>query len=589
MKYSFKTRNIDLSITLTVILLSMLMAVCPGFSLAGEENGLKNFSIIGKAEPVPGHLKTGFESITGKEADAYIRFLASDLLEGRQTGSKGFAIASAYAASLFRAWGIQPAGDLQGKQRSYFQGLEVKQIESSSSRITAKHTRGRLVRSWLFDADKDYMFYPRVYPSEKGTISAPVVFAGYGIQEKSLNYDDYKTINAGGKVVMVLMGVPGGENPDSPFNKGPLKEKYVPGQRSLERIFGKIALARSKGAAAVLLVERHPSRIYREKLAAGKVDDAQPFYSGEARPLLAVDAAFQGRTQAPYMRIGREMANVIVGYAGNTIEALKGKIDKEFKANSLALPGVTLEIESRLKTKLAGCRNVLGYIEGSDPVLKDEVVAIGAHLDHLGKEKDYIYNGADDNGSGSAALLEIAQAFIANPVKPKRTILFALWTGEEWEYQGSNFYVKHPSFPLKKTVAYLNLDMVSREWTWELYRETLQAFHGIELPEKKPEKLDLANFLPMEVLQSPKYMDILKKNNRYVGLHSHFIDVPGVIQGSDHLPFANHHIPWINSFGGETEDYHTPFDSVEKINVSLLEKGARLTWLTAFALADSSK
>jgi hypothetical protein len=433
------------------------------------------------------------------------------------------------------------------------------------------------------------VFNPRGYPSEKGTISAPVVFAGYGITEKNLKYDDYKTIDVSGKVVIVLMGVPGGDNPDSPFNKDPLKKKYSSGRRSLERIIGKLALARGKGAAAILLVERHPSKIYREKLAARKIADEQPFYSGEARPLLAVDAAFHAQIRAPYIRVSREMANVVVGFMGKTIESLKGKIDKEFKPGSLAIPGVIMEIESRLKTKLAGCRNVLGYIEGSDPVLKDEVVTIGAHLDHLGKEKDYIYNGADDNGSGSAALLEIARAFIANPVKPKRTILFALWTGEEWEYQGSGHYVKHPSFPLKKTAAYINLDMVSREWTWAYYRETLQAFHGIELPAKKPEKLDLANFLPMEVLQSPKHMDIMKKNNRCVGLHSHFIEVPYVIQGSDHLPFANHQIPWINSFGGETEDYHTPFDTVEKLNLNLLEKGARLIWLTAFALADNSK
>jgi Zn-dependent M28 family amino/carboxypeptidase len=248
-----------------------------------------------------------------------------------------------------------------------------------------------------------------------------------------------------------------------------------------------------------------------------------------------------------------------------------------------------LEIESRLKTKLAGCRNVLAYIEGSDPVLKDEVVVIGAHLDHLGKQDDYIYNGADDNGSGSAALLEIARAFNANPVKPKRTVLFILWTGEEWNYQGSGHYVKHPSFPLKKTVVYINIDMISREWTWKHYRETLQGFHGKELPAKKPENLNLANFLPIEVLQPSTFMDTLRKNNRYVGLHAHFIPVPGVIFGSDHLPFANHQIPWLNPYGGETDDYHTPLDSVEKVNLNLIEKGARLIWLTAFALADSSK
>ncbi len=281
MRYPLKPRNNRFSITSTVIVLLMLSVVLPGFSLVGQETGeqsgtdgedeLKNFSIIDKVEPVPEHLKTGFESITGKEADAYIRFFASDLLEGRETGSRGYAVASEYAASLFRAWGLQPAGDFQGKQRSYFQELVVKQIKGGSSRVTVEHTQGRFVRSWLFDPEKDYVFYPRNYPGERGTISAPVVFAGYGIQEKTLNYDDYKTIDAGGKIVIILMGVPGGDRPDSPFNKGALKEKYLPGQRSMERIFAKIVLARNKGAAAILLVERDPSKIYREKLTAGRI------------------------------------------------------------------------------------------------------------------------------------------------------------------------------------------------------------------------------------------------------------------------------------------------------------------------------
>jgi len=559
---------------------------------AGGNGELENFSIIDTVEPVPATLKTGFDSITGKDADAYLRFFASDLLEGRETAGKGFAIAAEYVVSMFRAWGIRPAGDSQGQQRSYYQEVEVKQIRDSGSRVTVAHTQGTqspLVRSWLFDADKDYVFYPMLFPSAKGTISATVVFAGYGIQEASLAYDDYKAIDVRGKIVMVLMGVPAGDNPGSPFNKSGLKEKYLPGERSLEHELEKVTLARNKGAAAIILVEPLPATIYREKLAKDRIDDTKPPYSGQARPLLKVDASFQDQTRAPYMRISPEMANIILGFAGKTRETLKDKIDEEVKPLSFALPGVSLEIESRLETKLAGCRNVLGYIEGSDPVLREEVVVIGAHLDHLGKEGNYIYNGADDNASGSAAVLEIAQAFAANPVKPKRSVLFALWTGEEWDYQGSSHYVKHPSFPLKKTNAYFNLDMLSREWTWPHYVEILQANHGKELPGQKPGNLVLTNFLPMEVLQGAGLKTILAENNRYAGLHTHFIEVPSVIQGSDHLPFDNHHIPWINSYGADTGDYHTPFDTVDKVNVNLIEKGARLIWLTAFSIADKTK
>lgn len=561
-------------------------------SSANHDKELGDFSIIDTVEPVPAPLKTGFDSITGKEADSYLRFFASDLLEGRETAGKGIAMAAEYVVSMFRAWGIRPAGDSRAQQRSYYQEVEIRQIRDSSGRVTVTHTQDTqgaqapLVRTWLFDADKDYVFRPSLYPSAKGTISAAVVFAGYGIQEGSLSYDDYKAIDIRGKIVMVLMGVPAGDNPGSPFNKAGLKEKYLPGERSLERELEKVSLARNKGAAAILLVESKPSIIYREKLDKDQINDTKPPYSGQARPLLKVDATFQEQTQAPYMRISPEMANIILGFAGKTREALGDKIDKELKPLSFVLPGVSLEIESRFETKLARCRNVLGCIEGSDPVLRDELVVIGAHLDHLGKEGNYIYNGADDNASGSAALLEIAQAFAANPVKPKRSILFAFWTGEEWDYQGSSYYVKQPTFPLKKTLAYLNLDMLSREWTWPHYVETLQNYHGKELPQRKPDNLVLTNFLPIEVLRGSGLKTILAENNRYVGLHTHFIEVPSVILGSDHLPFDNHHIPWINSYGGDTPDYHTPFDSVDKVNANLIEKGTRLAWLTAFSIAD---
>ena len=371
-------------------------------SSTDRDKELTNFSIIDTVEPVPVQLKTGFDSINSKDADAYLRFLASDLLEGRETASKGLAIADEYVVSMLRAWGIHPAGDLQGQQRSYYQQVEIKQIKDSSSRITVttvsptpgNHTLNMpasYVRSWRFDADKDYVFYPRLYPSLEATISASVVFAGYGIQEKSLSYDDYKTIDARGKILLILMGVPAEDIPDSPFHKGDLKEKYLPGERSLEREFEKITLARNKGAAAILLVETQPTAIYREKLAKEQVDDTKPPYTSEIRPLLKADAAFQDQTKAPYMRISPEMANIILGFAGKNRETLKSKIDAQFKPLSIELPGVSLTIESRVETKLAACHNVLGYIEGSDPVLRDEMIVMGAHLNHLGKEGNYIY------------------------------------------------------------------------------------------------------------------------------------------------------------------------------------------------------
>jgi Zn-dependent M28 family amino/carboxypeptidase len=277
-----------------------------------------------------------------------------------------------------------------------------------------------------------------------------------------------------------------------------------------------------------------------------------------------------------------------LGYAGQTVEALKAGIEKTFKPNSFALSGVDMKIETRLEEQLVKCRNVLGYIEGSDPELKNEVVVIGAHLDHLGKRGDYVFNGADDNGSGSVAVMEAAHAFAVNPLKPKRSVLFALWTGEEKGLLGSRYYTLHPFLPLGKTVAYINLDMVSREWTRERLMMMAKRF-GMEIPEALDKVIDPAKFFSLQLSRTPGIMEALKENNRFVGLHVFFRESDRGSGGSDNASFSSQKVPWAAFFGAMTDDYHHASDSIEKVNLTLIEKAARLTWLTAFSLADRQK
>jgi Zn-dependent M28 family amino/carboxypeptidase len=196
----------------------------------------------------------------------------------------------------------------------------------------------------------------------------------------------------------------------------------------------------------------------------------------------------------PTCRISREMANAILGYSENDVDSLKAKIEKEMEPQSYELLGVTLTLSQTAESKLVQCHNVLGYIEGSDPELKDEVIVIGAHLDHLGQRGDYIYNGADDNGSGSVGVMECAEAFALNPVKPKRSILFALWTGEEKGLLGSRYYVNHPYFPIEKTVVCLNMDMISRTYTKQQLKMMGNMF-GEDIPKEALEKIDAQRFV----------------------------------------------------------------------------------------------
>jgi hypothetical protein len=418
-----------------------------------------------------------------------------------------------------------------------------------------------------------------------------VVFAGYGIVEEELNYDDYGKLEVTGKIVMMLTGVPGKDNPNSPFNKEDLKQKYFPQRPDRHMASPQVKLAMEKGAAAVLLVESslaEKADVPKEKLASRRLDDEEPIYPGERRRMSLVQGPAEPWETLPSVRISRGMANEILGYAGQTVESLKEAIEKDLKSHSMALPGVAMKMETRLEEQLVKCRNVLGYIEGSDPELKNEVVVIGAHLDHLGKRGDYIFNGADDNGSGSVAVMEAAHAFAVNPLKPKRSVLFALWTGEEKGLLGSRYYTLHPFIPLGKTAAYINLDMVSREWTMERLMLAAKRF-GMDIPEGVDKVIDPAKFFSLQLSRTPGIMEALKENNRYVGLHVFFRESDRAGGGSDHAAFGSQKVPWAAFFGAMTDDYHNASDSIEKVNLTLIEKAARLTWLTAFSLADRQK
>lgn len=561
-----------------------------------------NLSIVTELLPVPDNMKTGFDSITGKDAVIYLDFLSSDLLQGRDTASRGYDIAAEYAASMFKLWGIKPAGDMKRpsgrssfgapagqakKSRSYFQNVPLREILNTESAIHVAWQKGAQKKSRTFSSEVDYSYYA----SGSRSLTAPVVFVGYGIQEPSLKMDEYKGVDIKGKIVLMLSETPGKDDKDSPFNKGKLKEKYYPARRMRRSTSPKIQLARKLGAVAVALIENSPQKngdVFRGKLDSRKINDERPIIPGKRRQM----ALIQGKglsmpwNSIPTIRISREMADAILGYAGQDTRSLKSGIEKTLKSKSMLLPGVTLTVQNKAETKLVSSSNVLGYIEGSDPDLKDEVLVIGAHLDHLGMRGKYIYNGADDNGSGSTGVMEIAEAFMKNPVKPKRSILFALWTGEEKGLLGSRYYVSNPFFPLKKTVVNLNLDMISRQWSQERLTR-MSRMMGMGISKEIMKEIDIKKFISLSfAADAPDLKDVLKTNNQYVGMHIVLRPSKSGMGGSDHAPFAMSKIPWIFFFAAMTEDYHQPTDSVEKVCPELMEKIMRLTYLTAFVIAD---
>jgi hypothetical protein len=574
------------------------------------EDVLKNLVLVEKPQAVSEKVKIGFESITAKDSLALLSYLSSDLLEGRETATRGYDLAAEYASSLFALWKLKPAGDTPSlgrfqlmrrmgaaappsapREKSYLQGLALREIADVSTEITLNVKTGAESKTRSFRSGLDFTSMT----STTGSIEAPVVFAGYGITEKEIGWDDFKNLDVKGKIVLIISEAPGKDDPKSPFQKKELKDKYFPPAGPFMRYrrggFNKAQEIAKLGAAAVLQVQNSGSDadMFKELATPRRESDDRPIIDKPRRRLLIPGAGSEMPWESsPVITITREMANAILEGTGQNIDNLKKKIEDTYKSASLDLPATRLTLATTATTTLVTSSNVLAYIEGSDPNLKNEFVVVGAHLDHLGKWDGYVFNGADDNGSGSVGVLDLARAFATNPEKPKRSMLFCLWTGEEEGLLGSRYYVQNPAFPLAKTVAYINLDMISRPYDEKGLSRMAQMMNMPEIQDLL-KKIRPASFITAQFSAGGDYGDIVKTADENVGLDV-FLHEAGTQErgmgGSDHSSFASVKIPYVYYMAGMTEDYHQTSDSVEKVSGELIEKVARLTYLTAYALAD---
>jgi hypothetical protein len=601
---------------LTVLVLALLVfstsAQVTQQPQAKPEDLARNLVLVEKTQPVPEAMKAGFESITPKDSITLLTFISSDLLEGRETGTRGFQLAADYAASLFALWKIKPAGDLPGRafgrrmmgapapqsatppEKTYYQDFALQEITESSSQVTLEVRKGEAVRTRPFQPGLDYSSMS----STGETLSAPVVFVGYGIQEKSIAFDEFKNLDVKGKIILLVSEAPGRDNPDSPFQKNKeLKDKYFPQTPAGPPMmmggprFNKIQEIAKLGPAAILQVSNtgKDTDFFKNQLPPKHIYDDRPIDPRPRRRLVVPGvAANMPFERSSVISITGSMADAILEPTGMKLEDLQKKIESSGKPASTVIPGATLTVSTTLKSHFIRGTNIIGYIEGSDPKLKDEYVIVGAHLDHLGFFDNYVYNGADDNGSGSVGVMSLARAFAANPQKPKRTVVFCLWTGEEEGLLGSRYYSLNPAFPIAKTVAYLNLDMISRPYTEQLMASAARMFNfpgGQDLMKKvKP-----ASFLSVSFTAKGGFADAVRAADQYVGLDVFLRESTGQERGgggSDHSSFGAVNIPWYFAMAAMTEDYHQTSDSVEKVSGDLIAKVSQLTYATAFLLAD---
>lgn len=570
---------------------------------------MKNLQAVTNPEAVPARAKAGFDSITARDLMAMLTFLAHDALEGREVASRGYDTAAAYAQSLFALWGLKPGGDAPkapatgffgpdpGRQpakpeRGFLQEFVMKEAVESHAAAVLETISGTARGSRAFAPDVDFTFSSSL-PLE---VSAPLVFAGYGISEKQAGWDDLAGVDVKDRIVLILSDVPGRDDPASPFQKNKeLKEKYLAAAPMMRRgggaDFAKAGELFKRGAAAVLIAKSSlaDGDIQQEIVDRRKTSDDKPILPDSRKRLLIPGAKGMPWEGRPVVRVSREMADALLAAAGKTVDALQQEIAARWRPRSLVLPGASLRLSNQVRYELARSANVVGWIEGSDPKLRDEAVVIGGHLDHLGRRGDYVFNGAEDNGSGACGVLAMARALAQNPEKPKRSVVFCLWTGEEEGLLGSRWYVQHPLFPLEKTLAYLNLDMIAVPWDEKgLARMTrMMNIKADELLKQiRPDR-----FLPLSISAgSPDMKEALMTANRSAGMDILFRETPRSLDrmsgGSDHASFAMAGRPWAFFLSGMGENYHTPADSIEKLGGDTMERISRLVFLAAFLLAD---
>ena len=513
-------------------------------------------------EKVAPHLATGFDSIKAETLRTDLTFVASDSLQGRMSLQPGDEVAIQWIASEFAKAGLKPAnGD------SYLQPVPLVEYRGDRARSYVALKRGTA-------AEKQWKF-PDAYGAYRADVdvTAPVVFAGYGITAPELHYDDYQGIDVHGKIVLLFDHEPQETDPSSIFN-GTGNTRYA-----TTRV--KVLNAQTHGAVGVLIVgepnRKHPSNQERAARIGGSVTRTVP---------IPAQSIADDEVRIPSAVVSDAIAAELSASAGATPSALQSNIDKDLKSESRALPDTVVTIHFRNSATTEGTSyNVAGLLEGSDPSLAAETILITAHHDHDGMSGTEIWHGADDNGSGTVGVVALAHAFAENAraaggQKPKRSILFVVFASEERGLLGAFYMAAHPLRPLATTRAMINFDMIGRNET-----ESDQTKGLIEIPADTTNRLNLIG-----ALYSPDYNHTVVAENKFVGLdlddrfdHESALNV---FFRSDQFPFVLHNIPAFWWFTGFHPDYHHTSDTAEKINYVKMAKILKLAYLAGYDFAD---
>ena len=529
-----------------------------------------------------------------------IEYLASDALEGRRTGTPGANDAAHYIAGEFNRYGLRPGIQMARPARTrgedlarylqpfpYVGAIELGKGNQLGSGYDPSATKSRMF-ALLTRVGVDWM--PLGFSSNGRIVDTPAVFVGYGITASDLKYDDYAGVDAKGRVVFAFEGTPDGDNPHGQFAR-------------FEDARFKAIAAREHGAKALLIIARELD-FKEDRLSRLRYDNA----AGEAGLLVA---AISPQTATPFFSLSspNELVNLEndVRRISKMRAAPSPGYDPTKESFAIYNPKPTVSLSVDLARRESPSFNVVGILPGSDPKLKDEVIVIGAHYDHLGRggpeslapREGDIHHGADDNASGVAGLIELARMLSTQNPKPRRTVVFIAFSGEEEGLIGSSYYVNHPVVPLANTVAMINMDMIGRlkdqnlivggVGTAQEWRPMVEAHNTPEsmrtaaLNDALSARMSSSPNLRVSVdpakAPSPGVPIVVAANGQSVvtaeipKLPSPNLATPFALTlnedgygPSDHSSFYAKQIPVLFFWTGNHEDYHKPSDTADKIN-----------------------
>ncbi len=501
----------------------------------------------------------GLEAIRATNLRADLTFLASEPLEGRASLARRSEVAIQFIAAEFAKAGLQPAAG-----GSYLQRVPLIEyrVEPQESAITLE----RAGAAKRFDYGS--AGFLGSFPNDI-TVKSAVVFAGYGISAPEYGYDDYAGLDVRGKIALVMDHEPQENNPRSVFNGL--------GNTRHANVRGKTLNAQQHGAVALLVMNepnrKHPSNQERLARIPGILDRMIRYPS---------QALAESEVKIPALTVSDALAAELLAASGRKPGDLQAQMDTTLKPAGLPLPDTVAEIRLVTAERRRGLSyNVVGLLEGGDPALRSETVIFSSHYDHDGIREGKAHPGADDNGSGTVGVMELARAFARSASRPKRSLLFISFAAEERGLLGSYYYVAHPLRPLATTRAVINFDMIGRNEASSSQTDGL-----MEITADTSNELNFTG-----TAYSPDYRAAIEQENAKIGLKLNYKwekdAALNLFQRSDQFPFLLRDVPAVWFFTGFHPDYHQPTDTVEKINFAKMEKIVRLAYLVGRRFADA--